>query len=160
MQQQARGWRLVADAQRLVHDRFLDYSCLYWWESPAVAFDRRRGYCVQYNTALFQVLRKLGFDCVLVYSTRVRLVDDPGWRMGHVWVQVALDGQTRDVCASSTSLTAGSPRFEPLTPVRRFSTGPRFLTVAGTAMAVVAALLRARLTRTVVPRWLHHPFGA
>ena len=158
-QLQVDGWPLVETTQDLVHQRFLDYSCLYWWESPAVAFERRRGYCIQYNTALYEVLCRLGIDCMLVYAARVRLANDPIWRMGHVWVQVAIDGEVRDVCAGSSSLDANSPRFEPLTPVRRLGAGLKSLTVVGTAMAVVAASLSAGITHSARPRWLHHPFG-
>lgn len=51
------GWELVERAQQMVHDRFSDYSCRYWWESPETAFGQRRGYCAQYNGALASMCR-------------------------------------------------------------------------------------------------------
>lgn len=96
------GWPLVERAQQAVHQQFWNYCCLYWWESPATAFTRRRGYCVQYNTA-------------------------------------------------------ASARFEPLTPVRRFGSAIRLLTLVGTALTATAALLNSTISRKPQPRWLHHP---
>lgn len=155
-QERLTGWPLVEGAQSLVHQRFGHYSCLYWWESPATAFRRRRGYCVQYNTALLGVLHRLGFDCALVNASRVRLAHDPDWRMGHVWVQVTIDGEVRDVCAGPATPDTGSVRFEALTPVRRFGEPMRLLTVVGTAMIVTAAVLKSAISRQPRPAWLHH----
>ncbi len=156
-QEDLSGWPLAERAQQAVHQQFRDYSCLYWWESPATAFTRRRGYCVQYNTALQLLLDKLGIVSSLVHASHVRLVTDPTWRMGHVWVRVAIDGDIRDVCAGSASLNAASSRFEPLTPVRRFGPAMRLLTTIGTACAVMAAQLCSTISRKPQARWLHHP---
>lgn len=156
-QERLTGWPLVEGAQSLVHERFQYYSCLYWWESPSTAFTRRRGFCVQYNTALQGVLHRLGFDCDLVHASRVRLAHDPDWRMGHVWVRVTIDGEVRDVCAGSSATDNGSVRFEPLTPVRRFGVPMRLLTGVGTAMIVTTAVLRSAISRQPRPAWLHHP---
>jgi len=151
------GWPLVERAQQVVHQRFSDYSCLYWWESAVTAFIRRRGYCVQYNTALQLLLEELGIDSRPVHAYRVRLVNDPSWRMGHMWLRVTLDGDTRDVCAGSRSIDAVSLRFTPVTRVRRFGPAMRSLTTVGTAGAVMAAQLRTTISRKPRPRWLHHP---
>ncbi len=148
------GWPLVMRARRLVHQRFRFYSCLSWWESPATALARGRGYCAQYNGALYEVLRRSGVECRLVHAFRVRLRDDPSWRIGHVWVRVRVDGESRDACAGS----AGDPiRFEPVTRVRPFGTGMRLLTVVGMAPIVAVAVTRSALTRQPRPTWLHHP---
>ncbi|MBI4900594.1 MAG: hypothetical protein HY829_08980 [Actinobacteria bacterium] len=147
-------------AQRAVHERFRDYSCLYWWESAATAFLRRRGYCVQYNTALQLLLEKLDINSCLVHAYRVRLANDPSWRMGHVWLKVTIDGHTRDVCAGSASLDGVSSRFTPTTPVRGFGPAMRSLTNLGTAGAVLAARVGATIGRKPQPRWLHHPLDS
>jgi hypothetical protein len=159
-QERLSGWPLVERAQQAVHQQFRDYSCLYWWESPATAFTHRRGYCVQYNTALQLILDNLGISSGLVHAARVRLVNDPTWKMGHVWLRVTIDGDTCDVCAGSASLDAASSRFEPITPVRRFSPVMRLLTTMGTAGAVMAAVLGSTISRKPQPRWLHHPLDS
>ncbi len=150
------GWPLVEHAQRLVHEQFREYSCLHWWESPAAAFSRRRGYCAQYNGALAEVLAELDIDCRLVHAFRVRLVDDPSWRMGHVWVQVRVEGEVRDVCAGSAWTREGKARFEPLTPVRRFGRTMRLVTAIGMAPIVAGSLAWSVLTGKPRAAWLHH----
>jgi len=152
------GWPLVDAARQVVHDRFRSYSCLSWWESPATAFARRRGYCVQYNGALAAVLRGQGLDCRLVHAFRVRDLDDPSWRMGHVWVQVRHDGEVRDVCAGIAPTEARGVGFEPITPVRGFGRGMQVLTTVGMAPLVAGSLARSALTRRPRASWLHHPW--
>lgn len=156
----ASGWPLVAAAQRLVHERFRDYSCLYWWESPRVAFARRRGYCVQYNGALATLLDALEVECRLVHAFRVSVADDPAWRMGHVWVRARVDGRVRDVCAGRAANRPGAVGFVPVTAVRRFGRGMAALTTLGMGPVVGAALLRATVRRQPRPAWLHRPMDA
>lgn len=151
------GWPLVAAAQQAVHRQFRCYSCLSWWESPATAFSRGRGYCVQYNGALAEVLRALGFDCRLVHAFRVRMIDDPSWRMGHVWVRVRIDGEVRDVCAGTQATQASAARFEPLTRVWGFGRAMQALTTLGMAPIVATSLTRTAIKRTPRATWLHHP---
>lgn len=152
------GWPLVAAVQRLVHERFRFYSCLSWWESPATAFGRGRGYCAQYNGALAGMLGGLGFDCQLVHAFRVRMLDDPSWRMGHVWVRVRFDGEVRDVCAGSRAAESLVVRFQPITRVWAFGRAMRFVTTLGMAPIVWGSLLRSAATGTPRASWLHHPF--
>jgi hypothetical protein len=96
-QEHLSGWPLVERAQQAVHQQFWNYS---------------------YNTALQVLLHKLGIDSVLVHASRVRLADDPTWRMGHVWVQVTINGEVRDGCAGSASLNAQlNDQPEATTPV-------------------------------------------
>src|SRR6266516_2138308 len=97
----AAGWELVEQAWRLVHDRFTTYSMLHVWERPETAFRRRRGFCTQYNGALAQILRRLGFEAWLVYTARVRFDDNAEWTLGHTRVRLRLNGDVRDVCARS-----------------------------------------------------------
>lgn len=134
-------------------------SCLSWWESPATAFARRRGYCAQYNGALAGVLHEVGVDCRLVHAFRVHVLDDPSWQMGHVWVQVRVDGEVRDVCAGTTNTDQGVG-FEAVTPVHGFGHGMRMLTPVGMAPLVAGSLARSTLTRSPRAEWLHHPWDS
>lgn len=151
------GWDLVERAQQTVHDRFSDYSCRYWWESPETAFGQRRGYCAQYNGTLASMLGLLGFRCRLVHAFRVSVRDDPSWRMGHVWVQVRHEGQVRDACAGQAANRPGLVGFVPRTRVWPFGPGMRALTTLGMGPLVGFALVRSAVTRRPPPRWLHHP---
>lgn len=144
-------------ARQVVHDRFLFYRCLSWWESPATAFRRGRGYCVQYNGALAAVLQDLDVDCRLVHAFRVRVLDDASWRMGHVWVQVRVDGEVLDVCAGTTP-TDHRVGFEPVTRVHGFGPAMQLLTTVGMAPLVAGSLARSALTRSPRAQWLHHPW--
>jgi hypothetical protein len=152
----AAGWDLVDQATRLVHDRFTTYSVLHVWEQPETAFRRRRGFCTQYNGALAQILRRLGFDAWLVYTARVRFDDSAEWILGHTWVRVRLDGDVRDICARSVGNRPGSAGFICLGRVRRLGTVARVASDAGTAVAAFAAVLVARLRGQGRPRWVEH----
>lgn len=112
-----RGWELVIFAQRLVYRKFRYYSCRNLWDTPAQAFRRGMGYCTQYNLALKQILERLGFDVRAVFSLKVRVADVPEWTMGHTWLRVRVDGETRDVCAGHADNLPGSVNFVPLAPV-------------------------------------------
>lgn len=118
---------------------------------------RERGYCAQYNGALADVLRHLGFDCRLVHAFRVRMLGDPSWRMGHVWVRVRIGGEFRDVCAGTPGTGAGAVGFVPLTRVWGFGRAMRGLTTVGMAPIVAASLVRSAVTGTPRATWLHHP---
>jgi hypothetical protein len=152
----AAGWDLVDQASRLVHDRFTTYSVLHVWEQPETAFRRRRGFCTQYNGALAQILRRLGFDAWMVYTARVRFDDNAQWTLGHTWVRVRLDGDVRDVCARSAGNRPGSVGFICTGRVRRLGPVARVASGAGTAVAAFAAVLVARLRGQGRPRWVEH----
>ncbi|MCU0510819.1 MAG: hypothetical protein MUC34_21165 [Anaerolineae bacterium] len=55
------GWELVDFVTELVHAKFRTYSVRNLWDTPALAFKYGMGYCTQYNLALAQLLRRLGF---------------------------------------------------------------------------------------------------
>jgi hypothetical protein len=152
----AAGWDLVDQASRLVHDRFTTYSVLHAWERPETAFRRRRGFCSQYNGALAQILRRLGFDAWLVYTARVRFDDDAGWTLGHTWVRVRFGGDVRDVCARSASNRPGTVGFICLGRVRRLGPVARVASGGGTAVAGFAAVFLARFRGQGRPRWVEH----
>lgn len=150
------GAQLVDRATRLVHDRFATYSVLHPWERPEIAFRRRRGYCVQYNGALADLLRGLGFEAWLVYAARVRFDDGTEWGLGHTWVRARIRGELRDVCARSRGNRVGHVGFVPLGRVRRFGPVVRAAAFLGTATAAYSAVLAARLRGRPRPRWVEH----
>ena len=152
----AAGWNLVGQAAGLVHDRFTTYSVLHVWERPETAFRRRRGFCTQYNGALAQILRRLGFDAWMVYAARVRFDDNAQWALGHTWVRVRLGGVVRDVCARSSGNRPGSVGLICFGQVRRLGPVTRVASGAGTAAVAFAAVLVARLRGQGRPRWVEH----
>lgn len=153
------GWELVAYAQQLVHRKFTRYSILNLWETPAGAFRNSRGYCNQYNTALWVVLRELGFDAKRVFATRVRQDVNPWWRMGHTWVQVTIDGRTLDVCAARAENRPGQVHFLPVTEVRPFHAWTYWNTNNGMIVFTVYEVWKAMLRRRPFPRWMDRDFG-
>lgn len=153
------GWNLVAYAQDLVHRKFSRYSILTLWEPPGLAFRNSRGYCNQYNSALWYVLRELGFDAERVFATRVRQDSNPWWRMGHMWVQVTIDDRTLDVCAGMPENQPGMVGFIPITEVLPFSNATYRNTNLGMILFTVVTVWRALLTRSPLPRWVEREFG-
>lgn len=153
------GWDLVEFAQQLVHRKFTRYSILSVWEPPALAFRNSRGYCNQYNSALWWLLRELGFDAERVFSTRVRQDINPWWRMGHTWVRVTIDGLTLDVCAGRPDHRPGRVSFTPVTDVMPFGSMTYLNTTNGMILFTVANVWRSLLTREPLPRWMEREFG-
>lgn len=151
------GWDLVDHVVRVVGAQFTTYSVLHPWESPEIAFRRRRGFCTQYNGALATVLHELGLQAWLVYSPRVLFEDQPDWALGHTWVRVRVDGEVRDVCARSPDNRAGSVHFRPTDRVRRLDRITRLLTTIGSFGSAVAAIVRTRLHGLPRPGWVEHP---
>lgn len=154
------GWDLVAYAQQLVHRKFTRYSILSLWESPGWAFKNSRGYCNQYNSALWRLLTDLGFDAERVFATRVRQDVNPWWRMGHMWVRVTIDGRSLDVCAGLADNRPGQVAFVPVTEVLPFGPWTYWNTTNGMVLFTVAAVWRSLLTGRPLPRWMEREFGS
>ena len=150
-----KDWSLVAHAQKLVYRKFTIYSTRNVWDSPARAFAHGMGYCTQYNLALKQILDGLGFETRAVFSLKVRDLGDSRWTMGHTWLRVTIDGQTRDVCAGHLQNTPGHNRFVPLWPVLP---GPKpllFLTHLGLILLSGFVEWKAALTGRSAPYWTY-----
>jgi hypothetical protein len=148
------GWELVTYAQRLVYRKFTHYSCRNLWDTPSSAFRRGMGYCTQYNLALKGILDRLNFETQAVFSRRVCVDNDPAWTMGHTWLRVTIDGETRNVCAGYMDNRPGQVNFEPLAPVWP---GYRFvLLLTHLGMIGFAGWLewRALLSRRRLPGWM------
>jgi hypothetical protein len=148
------GWELVTYAQRLVYRKFTHYSCRNLWDTPSSAFRRGMGYCAQYNLVLKEILDRLGFETQAVFSLRVCVDDNPAWTMGHTWLRVTIDGETRDVCAGHTGNRPGQINFAPLAPVWPAFNFTLLLTHLG--MIGFAGWLewRALLSRGRLPGWM------
>jgi transglutaminase-like putative cysteine protease len=148
------GWELVDFATRLIHDKFRIYSCRNLWDTPALAFKYGMGYCTQYNLALAQLLRRLGFEVQPVFALKIQSRSKPDWQMGHTWLQVTVDGETRDVCAGNPENKAGAVDFRPLSVV--YPGNPPVLLATHFGLIWFAGLLewRALLTRQPRPSWI------
>jgi hypothetical protein len=148
------GWELVDFATRLVHDKFRIYSVRNLWDTPALAFKYGMGYCTQYNLALAQLLRRLGFAVQPVFTLEIQSDSDPEWQMGHTWLQVAVDGEMRDVCAGHAENKAGAVDFRPLSKV--YPGTPPALLASHLGVIWFAGVLewRALLTGRARPVWM------
>lgn len=155
------GWALVDRATVLVHEKFTKYSAWHLWETPGEAFRNSRGYCNQYNLALAEVLRGLGFDVTVVHAARVRMGSGrPWWHSGHAWLRVTHEGRVLDVCASSASNRAGVVGFTPVTDPRPFTRLTQLDTPLASVPFVVWTVWDAWRSGRDVPSWLFRDFDA
>ncbi|MFN2170885.1 MAG: arylamine N-acetyltransferase [Candidatus Promineifilaceae bacterium] len=149
------GWDLVLFAQRLVTEKFATYSTLNLWDPPGRAFIFGTGYCTQYNLALKRILDRLGFETGAVFALKVRFFDNEDWTMGHTWLRVTVDGETKDVCAGRAEHEPGKVNFVPLSAVHR-GWGPiMFLTHLGMIPFMGFLEWKALLTGTESPAWAY-----
>ena len=116
------GWDLVAYAQQLAARKFAVYSARNLWDTPARAFEYGLGYCTQYNLALKHILDRLGFDTEAVFASKIHVLTNPNWTMGHTWLRVNLNGEVREVCAGHIDNVPGRVHFAPVAPVHHGST--------------------------------------
>ena len=144
------GWSLVAYAQQLVSRKFAIYSALNLWDSPNRAFLYGMGYCTQYNLALKNLLDQLGFTTKAVFSLKVKVFDAEDWTMGHTWLCVTINSETRDVCA-------GRETNEPVWPVFTGHPITLFLTHLGMILFCGVLEWRALLTGSQPPVWTFVP---
>jgi hypothetical protein len=148
------GWDRVAYAQALVYHKFVFYSARNLWDAPAQAFLYGMGYCTQYNLALAQLLDRLGVHSQAVFCLQVRVDDLPDWRMGHTWLRVTIDGETRDVCAGRAENLPGSVGFTPLRRVWPGHPAVLFLTHLGMIGFCGFLQWRALLRGQPEPAWM------
>lgn len=153
------GWDLVENARMLTFRKFTRYSILHLWEGPRHAFRNSRGYCNQYNGALAKILEQLGIEVERVFATRVRVDDNPWWRMGHTWLRVTIDGRTLDVCAGCEDNRPGRVTFIPVTEVLPFSRVTYLNTNNGMILFTLFHVWKSILLGRQLPRWMYRPFG-
>lgn len=148
------GWALVHFAQKLTAKKFAVYSALNLWDMPSRAFAHGMGYCTQYNLALKQILDRLGFQTTAVFALKTRIFDNDAWDMGHTWLRVTIDGETRDVCAGRVANQPGNVHFVALSQVHN----GRFLILlfSHLGMILFCTVLewKAHLTGTEPPIWM------
>ena len=149
------NWELVTFAQQLVARKFAIYSTLNLWDPPGRAFIYGMGYCTQYNLALRQILRRLGFQTAAVFAFRTRFFDNEEWTMGHTWLRVTIDGETRDVCAGRVDNEPDKVHFVPLSSVHNGRPLVMFLTHLGLIHFMGFLEWKALLARTEPPSWAY-----
>ncbi len=149
------GWQLVDFAAQLVSEQFQAHSLWHLWENPATAMRNRRGWAGQYNLALEALLRRLGFDTLLVHASRVRgLGANPWWQAGHTWVRVAIDGRMRDVTAAR-GRDGGLATVTAVTEVRPVHVWTLPSVTAMLAPISAYQAWKHRVTREPVPTWMY-----
>lgn len=149
------GWDLVEHAAQLVSDQFDEHSVWHLWERPSVAMRHGRGWSAQYNAALADLLRRLGFEVEMVHAARVRgLGPSPWWQAGHTWVRVTSDGRTRDVTAARSPSGEGLADFAPATEVRTVRAWTPLTVTAALATVSVYQGWKHMVTREPVPGWM------
>lgn len=153
------GWELVGFATRLVNDTYEHYSAWHLWVSPDRSLERAQGLSLQYNQALAEVLRRLGFDVAVVQSARVRHeTPRPWWLAGHVWLRVTIGAHTRDVCAGNGRNRPGDVDFVPVSDVRPFRAISHLGLCTLGVVPVTWTVWRSWITGDHVPAWLYRPF--
>ena len=153
------GWELVTFAQKLVACKFAIYSTLNLWDPPGRAFIYGMGYCTQYNLALRQILRRLGFQTKIVFALKAHFFDNEEWTMGHTWLRVTVDGERRDVCAGCVDNEPGEVHFVPLSTVYNGRPLAMFLTHLGLVFFMGFLEWKALITRTEPPSWAYDERG-
>jgi hypothetical protein len=121
------GWDLVAYAQNLAARKFT-YSRRNPWDTSTCAFERGLGYCQQQALALKQIYDQLGIHAEPVFalqccfpSSIIHGIAEPGRISAHTWLQVTVDGETRDVCPGRVTNRPGITHFQVLSKVRPLS---------------------------------------
>ncbi len=148
-------WELVTFALQLVARKFAVYSTLNLWDPPGRAFVYGMGYCTQYNLALQLILQRLGFQTQVVFALKTRFLDNEEWTMGHTWLHVTINGETRDVCASRVNNEPGKVNFVPLSRIHHGNRLIMFLTHLGLILFVGTLEWKALLTGTEPPAWAY-----
>lgn len=147
-------WDLVAFAQRLVARKFVTYSTINLWDPPGRAFIYGMGYCTQYNLALRLILKRLGFQTRAVFAFKVDFLDEE-WTMGHTWLRVTIDGETRDVCAGRETNLPGQVNFVPRSPIYNGRPLTLFATHLGLILFAGTLEWQALLTGRRPPDWTY-----
>jgi hypothetical protein len=124
------GETLVEAARTLVSQR-MQYCRRNSFDTPARAFQRGYGYCVQQAYALAELLRRLGFEAKVVHALQNRFPD--GEVGGHAWVRVRLGGKEQDIDSMFYNAETGKLTFSSLSTVLNHTLPFKLLTVGGEA---------------------------
>lgn len=112
------GWDMVEYVNKLVNQR-MSYALDIPLALHTTAFRRGRGYCVQQAFCVRDILRGLGYDVQLVYSSRTAF-PAKNKVCGHTWCRVSIDGVQKDVCTCNADNRPGSVDFSPVSKVGRY----------------------------------------
>ncbi len=152
------GWDLVDDATARVHGCLDHESSWHLWYTPTAAVRHGQGRDTQYNLALARVLRRLGFEVMVVHAAVVRGLGQPPWfQRGHLWLRVTHDGHTRDVCAGRTGNRAGHVPFVAVSEVQVARSWTPWVVAAGLAPFVVGEVWASILEGRRPAEWLYRP---
>lgn len=75
--------------------------------------------------------------------------------MGHTWLRVTIDGETRDVCAGRVENEPGKVHFVPLSTVHNGRALTMFLTHLGLILFTGFLEWKALITGTPPPAWAY-----
>lgn len=121
------GWDLVCFAQSVVN-KTMTYSYTNSYDMPSFAFRKGRGYCWQQAKALMLILRRLGFNCHMVFAAKNTFPSKtyngkiiPAHVSGHVWCRVKIDSFEKDVCPGDAENIPGKLHFTPVSRVMRWN---------------------------------------
>ena len=121
------GIELIEYAQRLVCSN-MQYSYSNSFDLPCKAFKKGYGYCWQQASVLNRILKKLGVESKLVYSTQNIFPEKlfngvvvKEHMSGHVWCIVRCEGKEGDVCPGSIGNRFGKVHFKPISKIRTWN---------------------------------------
>ena len=134
------GFELIEYAQRLVCSN-MKYSYSNSFDHPCKAFEKGYGYCWQQASVLNRILRKLGAESKLVYSTQ-NIFPEKLYNgvvvnehiSGHVWCKVRCEGEEGDVCTGNIDNRFGKVHFKPISKIRTWNVFVCFFSYWGSAV--------------------------
>lgn len=121
------GIELIEYAQRLVCLN-MKYSYTNSFDLPYKAFEKGYGYCWQQASVLNKILKKLGVESKMVYSTR-NIIPEKFYNgvivqehiSGHVWCRVRCEEKEGDVCPGNIDNRFGKVHFKPISKIRTWN---------------------------------------
>lgn len=122
------GWELVESARALVAER-MAYSRRNSFDSPARAFERGYGYCMQHAYALSYLLEDLGFENEVVQAFQNEFPD--GKVTSHAWVSVKIGGEIRHIDSLFYDEQARELDFTPRSEITTIPTVLKYFTFWG-----------------------------
>jgi hypothetical protein len=134
------GIELIEYAQRLVCLN-MNYSYLNSFDPPSKAFEKGYGYCWQQASVLNYILKKLGIESKLVYSTQ-NIFPEKIYNgvivkehiSGHVWCKVRYEGKEGDVCPGNINNRFEKVHFKLISKIRTWNVLVCFFSYWGSAV--------------------------
>jgi hypothetical protein len=134
------GIELIEYAQRLVCLN-IKYSFTNSFDLPSKAFKKGYGYCWQQASVLNLILKKLGFESKIVYSTQ-NIFPESLYNgvvlkehiSGHAWCKVRYGGKEGDVCPGNIDNRFGKLHFKPRSKIRKWNVFVCFFSYWGSAV--------------------------